>query len=188
MKKKSLFREYAEAIIIAIILALLIRSFVVQAFKIPSGSMIPSLLVGDHILVNKFIYRFKDPQRGDIMVFKFPLDEKRDFVKRVIGLGGDEIAIRGKQVYINNKLLNEQYAIFSDSKSGFFSTRYEFGPVRVPLDSYFVMGDNRDNSQDSRYWGFLKKDKVLGKAFLIYWSWDTEHGGVRWSRLGKIIP
>ena len=181
-KKKSLVREYAEAIIIAVLLALLIRTFVVQAFTIPSGSMIPTLLVGDYILVNKFIYRFKDPVRGDVIVFKYPWDEKRDFIKRVVGLGGEEIVIKGRAVFVNGKPVDDPHAFFVDSV-----TTQEYGPVVVPPGSYFVMGDNRDNSQDSRYWGFLKREKIRGKAFMVYWSWDGEKRWPRWSRLTNLI-
>ncbi len=187
VKKKSVVREYAEAILIAIILALLIRTFVVQAFKIPSGSMIPTLLVGDHILVNKFVYRFRDPKRGDVIVFKYPWDETRDFIKRVIAVGGEEVAMKGRTVFVNGRPLVEPYAIYSETRptSG---PGYEYGPVVVPQGSYFVMGDNRDNSQDSRFWGFLKREKILGKSFFIYWSWDSEKGRLRWWRLGRLIP
>ncbi len=181
-KKKSLLREYAEAIVIAVVLALLIRTFVVQAFTIPSGSMSPTLLVGDYILVNKFIYRFRDPTRGDIIVFKYPWDENRDFIKRVVGVGGDEVLIKGRQVFVNGRPLEEPYAIFAS-----LSPHSDYGPVAVPPGAYFVMGDNRDNSQDSRYWGFLKREKIRGKAFMIYWSWDGENGWLRWRRLSKII-
>ncbi|MFQ6111514.1 MAG: signal peptidase I [Nitrospinota bacterium] len=187
-KKKSLIREYAEAIIIALVLALVVRTFVVQAFKIPSGSMENTLLVGDHILVNKFIYWFRDPKRGDIVVFKFPRDESRDFIKRVIGLPGEVVEVRGRQVLIDGRPLKEPYAVYNRlGLQGMFSGREEFGPFRVPEGSLFVMGDNRDNSLDSRAWGPLKIKKVKGVAFLIYWSWNSEGGWVRWGRLGKII-
>lgn len=194
--KKSLLREYVEAIVIALVLALVIRAFVVQAFKIPSESMVPTLLVGDHILVNKFVYRFIDPKRGDIIVFKFPQDERRDFIKRVIGLPGEKLEVRDRQIYINNEPLSETYA-FHDSNPEFQGIRFypprdEYGPVVVPKDCYFVMGDNRENSQDSRYWGFLKEEKIRGRAFIIYWSWDKNawgNGGwgIRWNRFGKIL-
>jgi signal peptidase I len=187
VKKKSVLREYAEAILIAIILALLIRTFVVQAFKIPSGSMIPTLLVGDHILVNKFIFYFRDPHRGDVIVFKYPWDESRDFIKRIIAVGGEEVAMKDRTVFINGRPLEEAYAIYSDVRPPGGRT-YEYGPVVVPAGSYFVMGDNRDNSQDSRFWGFLKREKIRGKSFLIYWSWDSEKGRLRWWRLGRLIP
>ncbi|MBI1987438.1 MAG: signal peptidase I [Nitrospinae bacterium] len=201
VQRKSVVREYAEALIYAVILALVIRTFVVQAFKIPSGSMIPTLVSGDHILVNKFIYgvklpftdttliHFKEAQRGDIIVFKYPEDEKRDFIKRVVGLPGDMVEIRNKQVYVNRRPMKEHYAIYRDE--GFLpdsaSTRDNFGPVKVPSGHLFMMGDNRDNSMDSRFWGFLDERKIKGKAFLIYFSWNGEDHGIRWSRLGKLI-
>jgi signal peptidase I len=193
-RKKSLVREYGEAIVIAVLLALLIRTFVVQAFTIPSGSMVPTLLVGDYILVNKFIYgaevpltgwrlpAIRDPRRGDVIVFKYPEDERRDFIKRVVGLPGEEIYIRGRTVYVDGRALEEPYAVHSGTAhSG------EIGPILVPADSYFMMGDNRDNSQDSRYWGFLRRDKIRGQAFIIYWSWDGESHWLRWQRLGMYL-
>jgi len=149
--------------------------------------MIPTLLVGDHILVNKFVFRFRDPQRGDVIVFKYPWDEKRDFIKRVVAVGGEEVTMKDRTVFIDGRPLVEPYAIYSDSRlSG--GPGYQYGPVVVPPGSYFVMGDNRDNSQDSRFWGYLKKEKIRGKSFLIYWSWDSEKGGLRWWRLGRLIP
>jgi signal peptidase I len=200
-KKKSIYREYLEAFVYAVVLALIIRAFVVQAFKIPSGSMIPTLLIGDHILVNKFIYgikipftdkklfAFKEPQRGEIIVFKYPGDEERDFIKRVIGLPGETIEIKGKQVFVNGKPLKEPYTIFNEHKvpNGPLSLRSHYGPVKVPLNHLFVMGDNRDNSMDSRVWGFLDERKVKGKAFMIYWSWDRNSHWVRWRRIGKLL-
>lgn len=168
--KKSIFREYAEAIIIALLLAGFVRGFVVQAFKIPSGSMENTLLVGDHILVNKFIYWFRDVARGDVIVFRYPEDESRDFIKRVVGLPGDEILVRGTRVYINCKTpknlkgckpLDEPYAVYRPTGK----SQWPGEPVaskRVPAGSYFVMGDNRNNSTDSRYWGFLKEGEQLG--------------------------
>jgi signal peptidase I len=196
-RKKSVIREYAEAILIAILLALLIRIFVVQAFKIPSGSMIPTLLVGDHILVNKFIYRFRDPARGDVVVFKYPVEEHRDFIKRVIGVGGETVYIKDRFVYVNCppaqggcEPLRESWAYYEERLvvSSDSVSRFE-----VPPGSYFVMGDNRNNSQDSRYWGYVKREKIKGQAFIVYWSWDSERDDrylwqrVRWSRLGRLI-
>ncbi len=199
-KKKSVIREYAEAIVIAVILALVIRTFVVQAFKIPSGSMIPTLNIGDHILVNKFIYGVKTPftdkilipawkpKRGDIIVFKYPVNEKKDFIKRVVGLPGDAIEIRDKKVLINGQPLIEPYiihqdpAIFDEEQK-----RDNSGVIKVPEESYFVMGDNRDQSLDSRFWGVVKLNKIKGKAFIIYWSWDGDHSWVRWRRIGTLI-
>ena len=199
--KKHVIREYAESIVIAVVMALIIKAFVIQAFKIPSGSMIPTLKIGDHILVNKFIYGtklpftdriiipLKRPNRGDIIVFKFPDDEKKDFIKRVIGLPGDIVEIKGKGVYINGSLIDDSYAVHSDPMvypSG-IQPRDNFGPLTVPQDSYFVMGDNRDFSLDSRYWGFVKLNKIKGKAFIIYWSWNGEERWVRWERIGMLI-
>jgi signal peptidase I len=205
VRRKSLVREYGEAIVIAIALALVIRTLVVQAFTIPSGSMMETLLVGDYILVNKFLYGpevpFTDwrtpglrmPRRGDIIVFRYPQDEKRDFIKRIIGIPGDEIQIRGHDVYVNGQRLEEAYAKHTapaPAHSGPGSCAYAYGCERtiVPTDSYFVMGDNRENSQDSRYWGFVRQEKIKGKAFLIYWSWDADRHWLRWWRLGNYIP
>lgn len=199
--KKNIFREYGEAILIAVVLALFIRTFVVQAFKIPSGSMKPTLLVGDHILVNKFIYGvklpfsdstlipIKDPKRGDIVVFRFPEDPKKDFIKRVIAVAGDTIQIRNKKVYINARPVNDPHGTHLDPYSipGQARPRDNFGPVTVPPDSLFVMGDNRDHSYDSRFWGFVNLSAVKGKAFILYWSWDKDNTGVRWRRLGHLI-
>jgi signal peptidase I len=199
--QKSRVREYVEAFLIAVVLALFVRTFVVQAFKIPSGSMIPTLLIGDHILVNKFIYGVKvpftdftlipvaQPHRDDVIVFKYPQDETKDFIKRVIGLPGDRVEVRHRQVYINDKPLVEPYAVHQEgvTPETEMRPRDEFGPVTVPPDSYFVMGDNRDHSLDSRFWGFVKEDKIKGKAFLIYWSWDGNGEWVRWERIGKAV-
>ncbi|MCK4487314.1 MAG: signal peptidase I [Desulfobacterales bacterium] len=199
--KKNIFREYGEAILIAVILALFIRTFVVQAFKIPSGSMKPTLLVGDHILVNKFIYGVKlpfsditlipvkDPKRGDIVVFEFPEDPEKDFIKRVIAVAGDTVQIRNKKVYINDKPMDDPYGTHLDPHSirGEARPRDNFGPVIVPANSLFVMGDNRDHSYDSRFWGFVNLPAVKGKAFIMYWSWDKENTGIRWRRLGRLI-
>jgi signal peptidase I len=205
-RRKSLVREYGEAIVIAIVLALVIRTLVVQAFTIPSGSMMDTLLVGDYILVNKFLYgpelpltdyrlpSLRQPHRGDIIVFKYPQDEKRDFIKRIVGIPGDTVQVRGQQVFINGRPLDESYVRRSQSALGqtgspsFCGYAYACEPLVVPTDSYFVMGDNRDNSQDSRYWGFVKRDKIKGKAFLIYWSWDSERNWLRWWRLANYIP
>ncbi|MBA2848319.1 signal peptidase I [Thermosulfuriphilus ammonigenes] len=203
-KKKNLaqtLREYAQAILLALVLALFIRTFIVQAFKIPSGSMIPTLLVGDHILVNKFIYGvrnpltretwipFKTPQRGDVIVFIYPLDRHKDFIKRVIGIGGDIVEIINKQVYVNGRPLEEPYVIHTDPKiiPGNIQPRDNMPPVRVPPGYLFVMGDNRDQSYDSRFWGFVPLKDVKGKAFVIYWSWDREHFRIRWRRIGHLI-
>jgi len=199
--RRSTIREYVESLAIAIVLALAIRSQVVQAFKIPSGSMLQTLQIGDHILVNKFIYGirlpFTDvtlipvraPKRRDVIVFRFPKDESKDFIKRVVGIPGDVIQVRNKALYVNGALQEEPYAIH-DPRDAFphsMPNRDNFGPVTVPADSYFVMGDNRDHSLDSRFWGFVDHPKIRGKAFLIYWSWDQEATWVRWDRIADII-
>lgn len=206
---KSMTREYVEAIIIAIFLALLIKTFVVQAFKIPSGSMKPTLLVGDHILVGKFVYgitlpfwnrqilHFSDPKREDIVIFRYPVDLSKDFIKRVIGLPGDTVRIQDKKVFINEQPLDEPYAVHSDGRilPAGVSTRDNMSPVTVPPHSLFVMGDNRDESYDSRFWKFVDLSEVKGKAFVIYWSWNQEgdfsfHPGqsyLRWNRIGRML-
>ena len=230
---KSKFREYTEAIVIAVVLALVIRAFVVQAFKIPSGSMIPTLQIGDHILVNKFLYGtkipltdsrlliFRPPRRGDIIVFSFPKnkeieectgflknvskrfgnafssgnpfylfkDECRDFIKRVVGVGGDKIEIKNKLVFVNDLPLSEEYTIHKDSSID-SSQRDNFGPFTVPRNTFFVMGDNRDQSYDSRFWGIVDMQEIKGKAFIMYWSWNSNgslFSKVRWNRIGKLL-
>jgi signal peptidase I len=210
-KSKSTFREYTEAIIIALLLALFIRTFVVQAFKIPSGSMLNTLLIGDHILVNKFIYGIKNPfngntwiplkkpQRRDVVVFKYPLNPKQDYIKRVVGVEGDQIAIKDKKVYVNGEPQEENYAIFLDNKTlpPGQQSRDNMGPKTVPPNSLFVMGDNRDNSYDSRFWNFVDLKAVKGKAFILYWSWDKTkfnswtptdiYRSVRWDRISDLV-
>ncbi len=188
--RKSTVREYFDSIVIALILALFVRTWVVQAFKIPTGSMENNLLIGDHLLVNKFVFGptlgrvdrallpVRDIHRGDIIVFKYPIDPQRDFIKRVIGLPGDTVELKAKKVYINNQPLDEPYVHFLTPASEgaevtSMDVRERYGPVTVPPDQYFVMGDNRDNSQDSRYWSFLPRDHVKGKAMMIYWSYEA---------------
>ena len=199
-KQKSKVLEYAETLIIALLIALFVRAFVVQAFKIPSESMKPTLLVGDHLLVNKFIYgiriplldkkilQFNKPRRGDVIVFIYPGDRSKDYIKRVIGLPGDTVEIRDRQIYINNSLIEDPWGVYSSWSSPVPQT---YGPKVVPPDSLFVMGDNRDNSLDSRVWGFVPFDDVLGKAFIMYWSWDWDNpfilNKVRWKRIGHLI-
>jgi len=198
---KSKFREYAEAIVIAVLIAFFIRTFIIQAFKIPSGSMKPTLQIGDHILVTKFIYGIKipiirktlasisEPKRGDMVVFIYPEDRSKDFVKRVIGIGGDNIEIRNKKIYLNGLPYKDNYGAYTDDMiiPGVAQPRDNFGPVTVPPGSVFVMGDNRDQSYDSRFWGFVDLRDVLGKAFIIYWSWNNDEHNVRWSRLGNLL-
>lgn len=217
--RKSLIREYAEAIIVAMLLAFAIRVFVVQAFKIPSGSMIPTLQIGDHILVSKLSYglqwptdckmlwsfppincytsetvvTFGKPQRGDIIVFRFPEDEEKDFIKRIVGLPGDTVQLRNKVVLVNGQALDDKaftQRIDPGIIDGTINPRDNFGPVTVPDGSYFVMGDNRDQSLDSRFWGYVREEKIRGKAFRIYWSWNGQGNWtewVRWERFGKAI-
>lgn len=201
MRRKSVVREYIEAFVVAIVLALIIRTFVVQAFKIPSGSMEPTLLIGDHILVNKFIYGeripftetkifdFRKPGRGEVIVFIYPKDESKDFIKRVIGVEGDKIEIKEKKLYVNDVLSNDPYGVYQDSSiiPGHVQPRDNYGPVVVPEDCLFVMGDNRDRSADSRFWGFVHVNKVKGKAFLIYWSWGGFMRDIKWGRIGNLI-
>ena len=190
---KSTVREYFESIVIAVILALFVRTFVVQAFKIPTGSMENNLLIGDHLLVNKFIFgpsispieRALLPERPirrrDVIVFKFPEDRERDFIKRVIGLPGETLEVRNKRVYINGKLLDEPYVHYLEppqspsvaSEVTSYDLRERYGPITIPAGKYFMMGDNRDNSEDSRYWGLLSRDDVKGLAVMIYWSYES---------------
>jgi signal peptidase I len=199
MGKKKFIKEYIEPIVIAVLIALFIRAFIVQAFKIPSSSMEPTLLVGDYLLVNKFIYgvripysdikffEYKKPKRGDIIVFVFPKDRKKDFIKRVVGTGGEKVTIIHNKIYIDDKLIDDPWGHFTMPRSSI----EDYGPIKVPEGSLFVMGDNRDNSQDSRFWGFVKTNEVKGKAFIVYFSldWDARNllNKVRWTRLGKLI-
>lgn len=195
--KKSAVREFIEALVVALGLALVVMTFVVQAFKIPSGSMIPTLQIGDHLFVLKFMYGVKlpfsdtiliktwTPKRGDIAVFRYPREESVDYIKRVIGEPGDVIEMRNKQLYINGNLYQEPYAHHIDPMV--IPERDNFGPVTVPEGKFFMMGDNRDNSSDSRVWGFVNENKLRGKAWLIYWSWDGKDRWVRWERIGDLI-
>ncbi len=211
--------EYLKAILMAVVLALLIRSFVVQAFKIPSGSMLETLQIGDHLLVTKFAYDVKipligavialdEPERGDIVVFLFGQDVPavteepgrwlqcalpgladeacpKDFIKRVVGLPGDIVEIRRKQVLVNGRELDEPYVQFRDTHRD-VQPRDRLGPLKVPEGKYFVLGDNRDESLDSRFWGFVDRERIKGKAWRIYWSWEAGEGP-RWERIGRIL-
>lgn len=210
--------ELAEMLLIVLIAVVCIQSFGVQAFKIPSGSMLPTLQIGDHLFVNRFIYGLRvpfsifwiqmpfpgkllvpigEPKRGDVIVFRFPKDTSTDYIKRVVGLPGDTVEVRDKEVYINGAKAIDPHAHFTDGMIPDImrGTRDEFGPVQVPKGSLFVMGDNRDNSYDSRFWGFVPEENVQGKAIIIYWSWDLERSlasldrwrSIRWKRFFTII-
>jgi len=231
---KSKLRQNVEAIVIALCLALLIRTFIVQPFKIPSGSMIPTLLIGDHLLVNKFIYGTKIPfmdirifpvediKRGDVIVFKFPgngsVNEGVHYIKRAIGLPGDEVNIEGRDVYINGEKIKQVYegnykyfeqgtevttdkyidtlsenifdVIYKRSSINTTKGKTNF-PITIPEGNIFVLGDNRDNSYDSRFWGFVPIESISGKAFLIHWSWNFDNDNifnkVRWNRIFSSI-
>jgi len=207
--QKSVVREYVEAILIAIMLALFIRSFIVQAFKIPSGSMLPTLQIGDHLLVNKFIYGvkipmtgkvlipWKSPEHDDIVVFRFPKDRSIDYIKRVVGIAGDTVEVKNKQLFINGEPISNPHAHFTEKNimKASAGPRDTMGPVKVPDGHIFVMGDNRDNSYDSRFWGFVPLRDVLGEAFILYWSWDLNEPlmsierftSIRWTRIGDIV-
>ena len=213
--QKSATREYGEAFGIALILALIIRTFFVQAYKIPSGSMEPTLLIGDHILVNKLIYGLRLPDslfgitipgipwgqylfplesvhRGDVVVFVFPPDPTKDFIKRVIGLGGDTVQVKDGKVFLNGSPMPDPHAHFevAEQDRSPISPRDNFGPVTVPAGKLLMMGDNRDRSYDGRFWGFVDANQVEGRAILIYWSWDSDGSGIlpiRWDRFGKMV-
>ena len=199
--QRSTLREYVEAIVWALVLTAVLRTFVLQAFRIPSESMVKTLLVGDFLFVNKFEFGpkipfthirlpgLRKPQRRDIIVFQFPQDPSKDFIKRCIAVGGETLEVKDKQVYINGKPLVEPYAIHSDStiRPAGFDYRDNFGPITVPPGQLFMMGDNRDNSNDSRYWGTLDMDLVKGRAMFLYWSWDGQKSFPRWDRLFHVI-
>ena len=196
-----MFREYCEALLTAVVLALVIRTFFLQAYTIPSGSMLQTVQIGDYVLVNKFVYGVKipftdkylfrgaDPQIGDIIVFKYPRDPGTDYIKRVVGLPGDVIEMRDKQFYRNGQPVKEDY--IQQLYPKVIGRLDNIGPVTVPEGHYFMMGDNRDNSQDSRFWGFVSRDAIRARAWRIYWSWDSEADSllrsVRFDRLGKAI-
>ena len=199
--KKSIVLEYAKSLLIALVLALFVRTFFVQAYKIPSGSMLETLKIGDHILVEKFmfgthipftdiiVFPLKQPKRGDVVVFRYPLDPSLDFIKRIIALPGDTVQGISKDIYVNGKRLKEPYIQHIDNfiLPAYISPRDNFGPLRVPKDSYFAMGDNRDNSKDSRFWGFVPRQNIKGEAMAIYFSWDSESHRIRLSRIGRIV-
>lgn len=201
MKKKHIVREYAESIIVAILLALVIRTFIVQAFKIPSGSMEDTLLIGDHLLVTKFLYgtkipftdkkilKIRDPKQGDVIVFEYPEDPSKDFIKRVVGTPGDVIEVKDKKLFVNDKPYNNPHEVHKEKEiiPKEQNPRDNFGPFTVPANSYFVMGDNRDRSYDSRFWGVVPSAKIKGLAFIKYWSWDADKFGVRFKNIGRLI-
>jgi len=200
-KPRSIVREYVEAALWALIITLFLRAFVIQAFRIPSESMKDTLLVGDFLFVNKFEYGpkipfthirlpgLRKPKRGDVIVFQFPQDPSKDFIKRCIATGGETVEIKNKQVSVNGVALNEPYTIHTDPvvKPAGYEYRDNYGPFTVPPGEMFMMGDNRDNSNDSRYWGTLEMDLVKGRAMFLYWSWDGQKTWPRWNRILRII-
>ncbi len=200
-RQTSTWREYAEALVMAVLLAMFIRTFVVQAFKIPSGSMLPTLQIGDHLLVNKFIYGLRvpflgrrifdlhQPQRDDVIVFIYPQDRSKDFIKRVKALPGERVELISKQIHVNGVRIEDPYAHFDpDAGQSARTPRDNFPPFVVPEGHVFVMGDNRDHSHDSRFWGPVPTNDILGKAFILYWSWDSDRFRPRWGRFGMRVP
>ena len=207
--RKSAIRENTEAIVVALLAALFIRTFIVQAFKIPSGSMLPTLQIGDHLLVNKFIYGIKmpftgatlipitEPKPNDIIVFEYPKDPELDYIKRVIAVAGDIVEIRDKKIFINGKPFDDRHGVFKDPTihPAALDPRDNYGPVTVPANKIFAMGDNRDNSADGRFWGFVDLKAIRGKAWAIYWSWDIQTPffslerlrSIRWNRIADTV-
>ncbi len=196
-KNKGPIREFFEAILIAFVIAIVIRSFIIQAYTIPSGSMLETLQIGDYLLVNKFLYGVKnpftdeyiiegaDPEIGDIIVFPFPNDPSVDYIKRIVGTPGDTLEIKNKQLYRNGELVNEAYV--EHYHNMIIDERDNMPLITVPEGKYFVMGDNRDHSLDSRYWGFVDRNSIHGKAWRFYWSWNSEAGRPRLNRIGKLV-
>jgi len=195
--KKGVIREYGEALIVALLLAAFIRFFIVSAFTIPSGSMLNTIQIGDYLLVNKLSYGLKipfldtwlyegdGPEYEDIIVFKYPGDPSIDYIKRVVGLPGDIMQMRDKQLYRNGKPVEEAYIQhLRKNNTGTLDNTEEF---TVPENEYYTLGDNRDNSEDSRAWGSVHRDAIYGKAWRIYWSWDPDAGAPRLSRLGLLV-
>ena len=227
VRRKSVLRDYAESLIVALILALIIKTSLVEAYKIPSGSMEDTLLVGDFLLANKFIYGSKiplidvrlpairEPKPGDVIIFKFPGNLKQNYIKRLIATEGQVVEIKNKQVYVDGKpLADPPHVKHTDNINSSIGNpnRDNFGPYRVPKGFLFAMGDNRDNSYDSRFWGPLDRKLVLGKAMILHWSWKKDDHApemtlsnplsiphsiayniwhfpdrVRWNRIGSII-
>jgi len=200
-KARSITREYVEAALWALVLTMFLRAFVIQAFRIPSESMLDTLLVGDFLFVNKFLYGAKvpfldvrlpgirDPKPGDIIVFKYPRDPKKDYIKRCVAVEGQTVEIRDKILFVNDEKQVEPYVIHSDDKvlPKEISARDNFGPTVVPKGHIFMMGDNRDNSHDSRFWGPLALNLIKGKAMILYWSWDAEKNRPRFNRIFRPV-
>ncbi|HYN21711.1 MAG TPA: signal peptidase I [Thermoanaerobaculia bacterium] len=170
-----------------------LRTYVVQSYKIPSGSMEPTILVGDHVMVDKRTYRVRAPKRGELAVFRFPEDPSREFVSRVVAVPGDTLEIRDKALFLAGKPVEEPFAVHIDPfiiprSTERFATRDNFGPLTIPPDHYFVMGDNRDNAFDSRFWGPVERSLFTGgPGMWIYWSWDAEKRATRWDRAGRSL-
>jgi signal peptidase I len=205
-KRKSIIRENIEAILIALLIAIVVRTFAVQAFKIPSGSMLETLQIGDHILVNKIVFGtpidipftninlfwmpgFYKPQRNDIIVFKYPEDPQRDFIKRAVAVGGDVVEVKDKVLYVNGQQVSEPFVVYKDDtiRPRAMDKRDNSGPVTIPQGKVFVMGDNRDQSYDSRFWGPVDLKQIKGKAIIIYWSWDTSKKWNHLNRIGRLV-
>lgn len=215
LRKKGVVRDYAESIIMAVLIAFVIRTYIVQPFTIPSGSMEDTLLIGDYLLVNKFIYgvtipftdkkvlSIRQPARGDVVVFLFPEDarnerlffwQKKDFIKRIIGLPGDRVRMSDQVVYVNGAPYTIPQEVHKGAQGGDSPLLYDMEERVVPEGQYFVMGDNRDRSFDSRYWGYVPKKYIRGLAFIKHWSWDSEKSNIfaklasiRWNRIGRPI-
>lgn len=214
-KIKSKFLAYLQVVVLALIIGFVLRSFVVSAYKIPLNSMEDSLLSGDFVLVNKLAYNYTDPKPGDVLVFKYPLNPEKNFIKRCVATEGQTVEIKNKILYIDGaEVRNPEWENFTDPHiiAAEYSTRDNFGPYQVPKGQIFVLGDNRDNSKDSRFWGFLEKRHIIGKPLVIYWSWEQDPNAprfkppyiipvvhmffyyvvhiptnVRWSRIGDIV-
>jgi signal peptidase I len=196
---KSRLRQNLESLLLAVFVALVVRSSVVEAFWVPSGSMLPTIQIGDHLFVNKLAYgmhlpfigrelaQWRSLQRNDIVVFTSPVDRSIDLIKRVVAVAGDSVEVRNKKLFINGEAVPDSHATFTDPKGHTAVPRDNFGPVTVPPGKFFVMGDNRDQSYDSRYWGFADEADVKGQATFIYWSWNSRTHWVRWDRFGHFL-
>ena len=185
-----LFKSKKILLVISILIfCVFTKIFIVQGYKIPSVSMLPTFLLGDYFLTNKYIYKFTEPKRGDLVVFPYPLNPSVDYIKRVVAVGGDSIEIIDKILYVNKKQLDEPYVIHAEATiyPSTLGPRDNFGPLTVPENNVFVLGDNRDNSYDSRFWGPVKQNTVKARAELIYWSLDNKRERIRWERVGKKV-